>query len=196
MNPRFPMEELQELMRAPPIRGADWLEAQMSELLRKGLEKPPPRVPEGAPAVVLTTPTTSAYDAGYLLVEVDREIRRAARILRERPASLTRLPLPEKVRALDLAYAEPGSLRFFLWMYESAAAILLATPVQLAQTLSWLWDHRPGSWDLRRPVPRSVQQIVESTHKAAVQSAEAGSPVRTRIAYARDGSLQVDWQPV
>jgi hypothetical protein len=182
-------------------------ELDLANLLLKGSEKPPRGLKRGSVAVVLRSEDPSAYTAGHLLAELDREFRRAAAVFREGPVLLgaaeyekrpdrktPRLPYPVRDRALELfsAYQE-SPLDLLLTAYDAVRDLLLSQPLQLAITISWLWDHRPHLWGLKRSEPEELEEIVKELSKTARAAARREQPSHWEVIHEPDGRIRARW---
>lgn len=133
---------------------------------------------------------SSAVTVGYLLVELDRETRRASNFLRA-PTPREGRVSPHGPRAFGVLKADPGSLDILLTAFDEIANVLLSQPVQLIITLSWFWDRRPISWGLARPHRvRSVQEIWAELNESARAAIQQDHGVETELLFIWPGFLR------
>jgi hypothetical protein len=133
--------------------------------------------------VILHVPTGAATPAALALYAVDREMRRAAQILRsgfqtehaQRSIARTFRPTPVERGGLTIQTTEPGSLDFLLAAFGAVAHVLLSDPVQVAVTTKELlgWAGRLVI-TVTRPFRRNPVTVYESTGRLGVKADSQG----------------------
>ena len=142
------------------------------------------------------------------LLDFDREMRRAARLLDGTRsgnlnvdsdvsvASWTR-PLNSNEGSLEVLSATPGSLHYALLAYGNLESIILNAPLQMVMTVEWLWDRRPNRRGAKRNAapPVDPATILESTIDKVLRFAENNPGLDTRFAAHIDaaGALDIDF---
>jgi hypothetical protein len=181
--------DLVELLAAPTSE----VSRELVPLLTEGASLHDLRQPDALP-LTLSALETHATSVGYLLVEIDRELRRSVDLLTSSQAreAIERGDLPRAHGPSTLAVrsAEPGSLHFLLEIYDAARLILLNDPVQLASTLTWLYQFRPKRWGQRTPsVQPTSNQIVLAVEQSATAAINSGQPCEFHVELNESGSI-------
>lgn len=164
------------------------LEDRLRPLLEAGTRKPPPGVSPGTPTLRFKTPESTAWSLGYHLVDLDRELRRAAAFVSQPGRYTDRAPRPRGPAALEVVSFARGSADVLLIpIIGGITQILLSDPIQLALTLSWFWEHRPAMWGLKRPShPTGSVEILEDLNRSARKAIRKRQPVEFDFEEATD----------
>jgi hypothetical protein len=142
---------------------------EVAQSLRSRLERHAimTRGGESALPFELQLDQVTAPAAGNALVELDRELRRAALFVARPPSKNLR---PKGPPALEVVQADPGSLDFLLLVVDKVRDVLLSDPLQLALTLAFFLEHWPAVRGNQRPkrMPSSDpwEQIVATAETA------------------------------
>lgn len=166
----------------------------------------PKRAPRH-PMLLVRSELATAAAVGDLILDVDREARRAAAFLEKvdiaRPFDYRKrdgFPSPSKTArgTLVLRSAKPGSAELYLWMVGNIAQVLLSDPVQLALTVHWFLERIPKRWSARRQkdFAEPVERIADRVMRSADRAIRRGAATRVRIKYSADGDFELEFETI
>lgn len=137
--------------------------------------------------IYLHSADSSAYGTGELLVDVDREFRRAIAILGGR----TQTPSRTRSNLQVVAAKQGNSIDVAFAAYSMLANVVLSDPLQLLMSFEWLWDRRPSRWGTRKSAnPRTFASISKRLLNNAAAATNAGYAIAISLEYDADGSMR------